>query len=1037
MTTSAEAELQKAVTAGQLADFTDRQWRANRLSGQARPLIRASWVRELVIGPQAPSGVQIKGATIDGDIDLKNARGPAGGGCNTLKLQECDLVGSDPHHGPALDARHGHLSRLSLIDCQVTGIHLSSAVIDGDLILDGLTHRPRPFPEGEPLTEAKTKALARWEGNECWVRARGVRVGGALTSRGSHLQLRRTLPYWMERGESPPTGEALDTVPITVHGLRILADRLDRGEEPLTGNTSITTPMDADDLRTLASWLEQRTEPPTAEALATVPIKALDFRAVAEWLARSAYLDMFPIDALDLQGARISGTLSLRPGFVALGAVNLQGATIGGDFEASGASLGVSIPASVLQDSELRQNIGDDDALRAQSVHIAGRVFLNTEIGHLGKEAKFRARGIVNFGAATIDGPFAVTEALYRRSRKGSPFPFCADNARFGSSLELRNFRGGMSLAGAHIAGDLMINSKSTGIQRIDANRLRVGGKLTLAGAIHGLVDFSGSVVGGDLVLGDDEWLTFDSACGEPELRLTGTSVSGTLRVSPLTTNASGAVDWSTAIVEGLWTAELSCYPARRMGQVHLRPRDGADLAVLNFLYDSAGGEAVVFNGESQRIHAYNDEPGALRLATADDVKAYLSYFCDNIWADRPFTILPDTISVEARSPGNKWRATAQVRQQLGRFRARFEIYTDGLVQMRDDEPLGSLIDEQPLRYAAPFRWVRGAHRRNRSSPATPPTIEGKWTEERAAQRDSIWSAVREKLVEWPPPADGVSGVEALRPHVDLAGLRVGGLIDEDGRNWVEDRRVDGRDQSAIQLNLAGFEYGRIDEHVGAKAARGMRLASRAKWLRAQYEKYPPTRDEYSPQPYQQLAKVLRTTGDYAGADDITFEKLRTERLVLTRTWWLRKAKWLFEVPFGYGLRTGYAVLTFAFVLLVGAAAVQFAAPIVVDAAAVGTVVSSGPGDRLVTIVPVDQVGGVAEVPCEPREGLLYALDVMVPVLDLRQEARCKMSADGSVSAVLWRIGKAGYAVLGWIVTTGLVLTVSGVVRRQVEREPS
>lgn len=62
----------------------------------------------------------------------------------------------------------------------------------------------------------------------------------------------------------------------------------------------------------------------------------------------------------------------------------------------------------------------------------------------------------------------------------------------------------------------------------------------------------------------------------------------------------------------------------------------------------------------------------------------------------------------------------------------------------------------------------------------------------------------------------------------------------------------------------------------------------------------------------------------------------------------------------------------------------------------------------------------------------LYALDVLVPLLDLRQEQRCTVSAlDGSW---FWRVVKVMYAVLGWIVVTRLVLTASGVVRRQVEQ---
>jgi hypothetical protein len=94
--------------------------------------------------------------------------------------------------------------------------------------------------------------------------------------------------------------------------------------------------------------------------------------------------------------------------------------------------------------------------------------------------------------------------------------------------------------------------------------------------------------------------------------------------------------------------------------------------------------------------------------------------------------------------------------------------------------------------------------------------------------------------------------------------------------------------------------------------------------------------------------------------------------------------------------------------------------------------------------------------------GLLYATDVFIPLLDLRQESKCDIRSlhKGDVdpekewtartgtrtrvvrylravfhSPVLWaQFAKSFYAILGWIVTSLTVLTYSGILRRWGEK---
>ena len=70
-------------------------------------------------------------------------------------------------------------------------------------------------------------------------------------------------------------------------------------------------------------------------------------------------------------------------------------------------------------------------------------------------------------------------------------------------------------------------------------------------------------------------------------------------------------------------------------------------------------------------------------------------------------------------------------------------------------------------------------------------------------------------------------------------------------------------------------------------------------------------------------------------------------------------------------------------------------------------------------------------IPCGPRiQPVLYALDVFVPVLDLRQQETCIVDP----SRTKWRFAQALYAMLGWIFTPLTVLTMTGILRRHLER---
>lgn len=93
-----------------------------------------------------------------------------------------------------------------------------------------------------------------------------------------------------------------------------------------------------------------------------------------------------------------------------------------------------------------------------------------------------------------------------------------------------------------------------------------------------------------------------------------------------------------------------------------------------------------------------------------------------------------------------------------------------------------------------------------------------------------------------------------------------------------------------------------------------------------------------------------------------------------------------------------------------------------------GTPVTLTPG----LLIAASNTAAIEEMPCGKQiEPLLYALDVFVPALEIHQGSRCGITVESR--GYWWRIARAVYAILGWIVTALTVLTVSGVTRRHLE----
>lgn len=86
---------------------------------------------------------------------------------------------------------------------------------------------------------------------------------------------------------------------------------------------------------------------------------------------------------------------------------------------------------------------------------------------------------------------------------------------------------------------------------------------------------------------------------------------------------------------------------------------------------------------------------------------------------------------------------------------------------------------------------------------------------------------------------------------------------------------------------------------------------------------------------------------------------------------------------------------------------------------------------RLLQTQNTSTIGAVEQVCGDMIDPLLYAMDIFIPLVDLRQEFRCKPTAEAR--GTWWSIAKVFYSVLGWIVISITILSITGVIRRRAE----
>ncbi len=246
----------------------------------------------------------------------------------------------------------------------------------------------------------------------------------------------------------------------------------------------------------------------------------------------------------------------------------------------------------------------------------------------------------------------------------------------------------------------------------------------------------------------------------------------------------------------------------------------------------------------------------------------------------------------------------------------------------------------------------------------------------------------------------GVLGMHQLKLEhgaiVNLSGVSARALADDE-QSWP----------APGKLWLDGFDYNAIASDSPRDAT------SRLKWLRLQPGFYP--------QPYRQLAKVMREEGDDAGAVKvlIAMEDSRLEN----KGWFGRIWGGFLKVTIGYGHRPLLTLFWSLVVVLLGWAF-----------AAIG--VRTG----LMRPTWPESVPHSLDAPYEEFHPLIYSLDVFLPFVDLHQEHYWWPDATASgrfaifghgmrISGRMLRYYLWLQVIAGWLLSAIFVAGVTGLLR--------
>jgi hypothetical protein len=878
--TEAEAKLLRHAAAGTPADYrgpTDAENDPNHAETWGKPrtirakIIRWLWVNREAIRHIDPSGISLCGAKIDGDLDLRSLTIPcpllfercAICDCVSLQYAETHLLSftgstSGPINGDRLTVRGDLWLRDGF---RAEGeVRLVGATISGDLnCISGIFLNP----DGVALNAGQAKI-----GSGVWLR-QGFRAQGAVdlieTTIGGDLSCSGGTFH-------NPDGAALRAGGAKINGNAWLSEgfRAD-GVVGLIG-TTIGGDLDCDGgafhnpdgaaLRADSAQIGSNVR--LRQGFRAEGVVRLVGAMIAGDLDCGAGTFHNPgKDALRADGMTVKGRARLHQGFRAEGEVSLINAKIDVGLDCTG---GVFLNASGI-------------ALDTSGAHVGGRAFLRRG---------FRAEGEVRLDGATIAGNLDCDGGAFHNPSKVA---LRADGIKIDSAALLRNstrsdkgFRaeGAVSLITATIASDLDCGGgvflNASGIA-LNTNGAQVGGRAFLHRGFRaeGEVRLVGATIAGNL---DCDGGTFHNP-GETAIDISGGQVGGGVFLR-WDFRAIGEVRLIRTTIAG----HLDC---------------GGRLTTTGDL-DRRGG--IFCNPIRNARPSHQDTVGV--ALNADSIHTGGGVFLRRGFrAEGEVRLVGATIASDLDCGGGTFHNPGEIALDLARgwvggaaflrreFRAEGEVRLAGAT-IAGDLDCGAGTFHNPGKDALRADGM---------------TVRGQAFLRQGFQTDGAASLISATIA---GNLDCDAGTFHNPHHIalNLARGQVGGAV------IMQDFRAEGmlslEDASAGQLRdeeaswptpgnllLHGFVYKTITGPTDVKARRA--------WLKRQ----PAT--SFSPQPYQQLAKVLRETGHEVAA----------KRILIAKEWARRKSgglgrgarvgNWLLLLTVGYGylpyLALGWAVL--------------------------------------------------------------------------------------------------------------------------------
>ncbi len=680
--------------------------------------------------------------------------------------------------------------------------------------------------------------------------------------------------------------------------------------------------------------------------------------------------------------------------------VQVAGVQIDGELDLSCADVpfrlafpGCAFPAGLnLRDARLPGlflNGSHTGPIAADRVNVTGSVSLRD---------KFHATGVVRLLGASVGGNLECRGGIFEGGKPDGTetrIALSADGIQVTGTVFLdEGFRasGEVRFLGARVGGTLECSGgrfENPGGNALSADRIDVNGGVFLRGRFHasGEVRFLGARVGGTLECNGGRFenpggnaLSADRIDVNGGVFLRGRfHATGVVRL--LGASVGGDLDCSDGTFENPNGAALSADGIRVTGGVFLRQGFRAS-GMVRLLGAMVGGNLAcrggIFEGGKARLPDSAETQVALG---ADGIQVTGDVFLDQQFrASGMVRLLGASIGGDLACCGGIFEG-GKVRLPDG-TETQVALSADGI------QVTGSVFLHEGFRASGEVRLLGASVGGNLACRGGTFENPGGWAINAEGARIGRGLLVRGKKF----------GCDS---GMNLAYARVRVLADARA-SWPE----------RGELVLDGFTYDALHEPWNVK--------DRLKWLERQY---PAERKEwrgaFRPQPYDQLAAVLRRMGHEAQATGVLVGKQRHRRKYGTMGKCARVWNWLMGATIGHGYKVGRVAWWALGLWLLGA-----------------LILWQGYGADLIVRSGSDEAtpSGAEFSPW------IYSLDVLLPVVDLHQEAHWRPDPTKGCTILGYEAARAGQAIRcwvwleilgGWVLATLAVAGLSGIAQRR------